>query len=47
VEPQGHACAACGSTASFLDEVVLDGGRRLWTCSDTDYCNERQQEAAR
>jgi len=42
VEPHGHACALCGCTSSFLDEVVLDGGERLWSCSDTDFCGERR-----
>ena len=42
VEPHGHACALCGCTTSFLDEVVLDGGQRLWSCSDTDFCGERR-----
>lgn len=46
VEHPGHACAACGSTTSFLDEVVLDGGERLWTCSDSDYCREQQEARA-
>jgi alpha-D-ribose 1-methylphosphonate 5-phosphate C-P lyase len=45
VEPQGHACALCGCSTSFLDEVVQGEGVRLWTCSDTDWCRE-QQEAA-
>ncbi len=45
VEPQGHACALCGCSTSFLDEVVQGGGERLWTCSDTDWCRE-QLEAA-
>lgn len=44
VEPQGHACALCGSTDTWLDEVMRDGGARLWTCSDTDFCRERREE---
>ena len=47
VEPQGHACARCGSATSFLDEIRLDDGGTRWTCSNTDYCAERverQQE---
>ncbi|WP_088280035.1 alpha-D-ribose 1-methylphosphonate 5-phosphate C-P-lyase PhnJ [Ideonella sp. A 288] len=43
VTPQGHACALCGCTTSFLDEVVQAGGERLWTCSDTDWCREQQE----
>jgi len=38
-----HACALCGSTESYLDEVITDDqGGRMYVCSDTDYCNERQ-----
>ena len=37
------ACAFCGATDSFLDEVVTDDqGGRLYVCSDTDYCEKRQ-----
>ncbi|MCZ8234287.1 MAG: alpha-D-ribose 1-methylphosphonate 5-phosphate C-P-lyase PhnJ [Inhella sp.] len=43
VEPQGHACALCGSTTSFLDEVPMAGGETLWACSDTDHCREQQE----
>ncbi|MGF1480777.1 MAG: alpha-D-ribose 1-methylphosphonate 5-phosphate C-P-lyase PhnJ [Cyanophyceae cyanobacterium] len=44
VERWDKACEFCGSTASYLDEVVTDDqGTRLWLCSDTDYCNSRQQ----
>jgi alpha-D-ribose 1-methylphosphonate 5-phosphate C-P lyase len=43
-----YACALCGSTESYLDEVVTDDrGGRLFVCSDTDYCNRRQATAAR
>lgn len=43
IEPQGHACALCGSTATFLDEVPMADGATLWTCSDTDHCREQQE----
>jgi alpha-D-ribose 1-methylphosphonate 5-phosphate C-P lyase len=37
------ACALCGSTESFLDEVVTDDrGGRMLLCSDTDYCEARR-----
>jgi alpha-D-ribose 1-methylphosphonate 5-phosphate C-P lyase len=37
------ACALCGSTESFLDEVVTDDrGGRMFLCSDTDYCEARR-----
>ncbi|MES2889086.1 MAG: alpha-D-ribose 1-methylphosphonate 5-phosphate C-P-lyase PhnJ [Pseudomonadota bacterium] len=41
VEPQGHACALCGATTSFLDEVMDEAGQVAWTCSDTDWCSSR------
>lgn len=47
VERWENACEFCGSTTSYLDEVVTnDRGDRLWICSDTDYCNQRQQSAS-
>lgn len=37
-------CALCGSTHSYLDEVVLDDrGGRMFVCSDTDFCEERRE----
>ena len=44
-EPQkwDAVCAQCGSNTSFLDEMVMDDrGTRMFVCSDTDYCAERQ-----
>ncbi|MBX3539726.1 MAG: alpha-D-ribose 1-methylphosphonate 5-phosphate C-P-lyase PhnJ [Chelatococcus sp.] len=39
------ACALCGATDSYLDEVVLDDkGKRMFVCSDTDYCGQRRAE---
>ena len=39
------ACAFCGATDSFLDEVVTDDqGGRMFVCSDTDYCDKRQEQ---
>lgn len=36
-------CYLCGATDSFLDEVILDNaGRRMFVCSDTDYCASRR-----
>jgi alpha-D-ribose 1-methylphosphonate 5-phosphate C-P lyase len=35
-------CAICGSTTSFLDEILTDDkGGRMFVCSDTDYCSRR------
>lgn len=43
VERWDKACEFCGSTESYLDEVVIDNqGTRMWICSDTDYCDRRQ-----
>ena len=44
-EPYRHdaACALCGSTDSFLDEVITDDrGSRMFLCSDTDYCEAQR-----
>ncbi|MBE9604934.1 alpha-D-ribose 1-methylphosphonate 5-phosphate C-P-lyase PhnJ [Acetobacteraceae bacterium H6797] len=41
-----HSCALCGSGTSYLDELVTDDkGGRMFICSDTDYCGERQAAA--
>lgn len=38
-----HACRLCGAVDSYLDEMVMDDrGRRLFVCSDTDYCAARR-----
>ena len=42
-----HACALCGDTGSYLDEIVTDNaGQRLFVCSDTDHCQSRQENPA-
>ena len=42
-----HPCAVCGATESYLDEVITDDqGGRMFVCSDTDYCQSRQEAAA-
>jgi alpha-D-ribose 1-methylphosphonate 5-phosphate C-P lyase len=46
IPQQPHACALCGCTMSFLDEVPRDDGSHLWTCSDTDWCREQQEAGA-
>ncbi|MDR0702400.1 MAG: alpha-D-ribose 1-methylphosphonate 5-phosphate C-P-lyase PhnJ [Azoarcus sp.] len=36
------ACAICGSTESYLDELIVDDqGTRRYVCSDTDWCETR------
>jgi len=43
VEGWDRACGLCGSTESYLDEMIVDDeGGRLFVCSDTDYCGQRQ-----
>ena len=38
----GH-CSLCGSTQSYLDEIIVDdAGSRRFICSDTDYCQQRR-----
>jgi alpha-D-ribose 1-methylphosphonate 5-phosphate C-P lyase len=38
-------CALCGAKDSFLDEIVLDdAGDRMFVCSDSHFCENRQQE---
>ena len=40
VESWNKPCEFCGATDTYLDEVVIDNdGKRMWICSDTDYCN--------
>jgi alpha-D-ribose 1-methylphosphonate 5-phosphate C-P lyase len=49
VQSWDEACAICGATDSYLDEVVIDDkGGRMFVCSDTDHCTERtaSREAA-
>ena len=36
-------CALCNATDSYLDEIITDDqGGRMYVCSDTDFCEERQ-----
>ncbi|QXP85093.1 alpha-D-ribose 1-methylphosphonate 5-phosphate C-P-lyase PhnJ [Methylococcus sp. Mc7] len=35
-----RACARCGSTESFLDEFLNEGGQKVYQCSDSDFCEE-------
>ncbi|WP_434361346.1 alpha-D-ribose 1-methylphosphonate 5-phosphate C-P-lyase PhnJ [Parasalinivibrio latis] len=47
VQTWDEPCAICGSTESFLDEVVVDDkGGRMFVCSDTDYCRKQQEKNA-
>ena len=43
VQKWEHACALCGATESYLDEMIVDDqGSRLFVCSDSNYCEERR-----
>ena len=43
-----HPCGLCGAQDSYLDEVIVDdAGTRMFVCSDTDYCAERQGDGNR
>jgi alpha-D-ribose 1-methylphosphonate 5-phosphate C-P lyase len=42
IQKWNTACAQCGSTESFLDEIITDdAGGRMHVCSDSDYCQTR------
>ena len=44
VESWQGCCALCGATESYLDEVITDDkGGRMYVCSDTDYCSQREK----
>ncbi|MBM2883535.1 alpha-D-ribose 1-methylphosphonate 5-phosphate C-P-lyase PhnJ [Chromobacterium phragmitis] len=41
-----QGCAICGSHDSYLDEIVTDdAGSRMFVCSDTDYCQQQQEDS--
>ncbi|MGE5148121.1 MAG: alpha-D-ribose 1-methylphosphonate 5-phosphate C-P-lyase PhnJ [Candidatus Eiseniibacteriota bacterium] len=43
IERWEDSCALCGASDSYLDEMIVDDeGGRMFVCSDTDYCRERQ-----
>ena len=42
-----QCCSLCQSTTSYLDEVIVDdSGKRMYVCSDTDYCAARVRKQA-
>ena len=44
IERWDECCALCGSRESFLDEVIVDdSGKRMFVCSDTDWCERHQR----
>ncbi|HEX5739198.1 MAG TPA: alpha-D-ribose 1-methylphosphonate 5-phosphate C-P-lyase PhnJ, partial [Hydrogenophaga sp.] len=39
------ACALCGATDAFLDEIITDNeGGRMHVCSDSDHCQQRRAD---
>jgi alpha-D-ribose 1-methylphosphonate 5-phosphate C-P lyase len=43
IEKWDESCALCGATDSFLDEIVVDDrNKRMFVCSDSDYCQTRR-----
>jgi alpha-D-ribose 1-methylphosphonate 5-phosphate C-P lyase len=45
VQSFGRPCALCAADGVYLDEVVLDDkGKRMFVCSDTDYCEDRRAQ---
>lgn len=41
-------CALCGASDTYLDEVITDDrGGRMFVCSDTDHCEDRQASGHR
>jgi len=42
---KGAVCCRCGSTATYLDEIIEDEtGARIYLCSDTAYCAKTAEE---
>lgn len=39
----GKRCAKCGSTNSYLNELLGEDGKPEFTCSDTSFCLKRQR----
>jgi alpha-D-ribose 1-methylphosphonate 5-phosphate C-P lyase len=45
IQTFGKPCALCAADGVYLDEVVLDDkGKRMFVCSDTDYCEDRRAQ---
>jgi alpha-D-ribose 1-methylphosphonate 5-phosphate C-P lyase len=42
IQKWDRPCAICGSTDTFLDEVITDNsGSRMYSCSDSNFCHSR------
>jgi len=37
----GLRCSRCQSTDAYLDEIFDDTGKKIYLCSDTNYCDQR------
>ena len=47
IESWEQSCALCGSSNSFLDEVITDDeGTRMFVCSDSNFCKEQIEKLA-
>jgi alpha-D-ribose 1-methylphosphonate 5-phosphate C-P lyase len=47
IERWDERCALCGAADSFLDEVIVDdAGKRMFICSDTDFCRDHRESHA-
>ncbi|GAB6111762.1 alpha-D-ribose 1-methylphosphonate 5-phosphate C-P-lyase PhnJ [Desulfomicrobium salsuginis] len=45
IQKWDEACAICGASDSFLDEIITDDrGGRMFVCSDSDHCARRVGE---
>ncbi|MDG1275194.1 MAG: alpha-D-ribose 1-methylphosphonate 5-phosphate C-P-lyase PhnJ [Alphaproteobacteria bacterium] len=45
IESWEESCALCGSSNSFLDEVIIDDeGSRMFVCSDSNFCREETEK---
>lgn len=46
VQSWDESCALCGAVDSFLDEMIVDDqGKRVFVCSDSNYCERRRGAA--
>ena len=43
----GAACARCGSTSTYLDEIIDATGNKTYVCSDTSFCEKTAAKASR
>lgn len=40
------SCASCGSQESYLEEFIAENARKVWRCSDTEYCARQSGQEA-